>query len=217
MKLFPGIKTFEASAPTNSKGFTLAEIMIALAIGIVVISTVLKMFASLSQNYTVQNVAADVQQTGRGGLHYMTNNIRIAGLDPFQMADAGIVAATADSLRFTLDRCDLPIGGTACGSPDGEIDDKSEDITYQYNPGTGEIVECKPDALGVFHCDVLLEKVAAFKFVYVLEDDSTTSTPANTADIRSVMITLSIQEPAGRSDPVRRSFSTRVRCRNIGI
>ena len=217
MKLFPRINAFEATAPKNSKGFTLAEIMIALAVGIVVISTVLKMFSSLSQNYTVQNVAADVQQTGRAGLHYMTNNIRIAGLDPFQMADAGIVAATADRLRFTLDRCDLPIGDPACGFPDGDTADKSEDITYQYDPATGEIEECRPDASNVLQCTLLLEKVAAFKFVYLLEDGSTTSTPANTADIRSVLISLSIQEPAGRSDPVSRSYSTRVRCRNIGI
>lgn len=215
--MFPRINALETAAPANSKGFTLAEIMIALAVGIVVISTVLKMFSSLSQNYTVQNVAADVQQTGRAGLHYMTNNIRVAGLDPFGMADARIVTATADSLRFTVDRCDLPIDGTACGAPDGDTEDKSEDITYEYNAGIGVVTECMPDEFDVLQCTELLEKVEAFQFVYLLEDDSTTSTPANTADIRSVMITLSIQEPAGRSDPVRRSYSTRVRCRNIGI
>jgi len=211
------INAFDTAAAANRKGFTLAEIMIAMAVGIVVISTVLKLFFSLSQNYTVQNVAADVQQTGRAGLHYMTNHIRIAGFDPIGSADAGIKIATADDLRFTMDRCNLPRGDTACGSPDGDTEDKSEDIAYQYNAGTGVVTECRPDEHDVQQCTELLENVEAFRFVYVLEDDSTTSSPADTADVRSVMITLSIQEPAGRADPVSRAYSTRIRCRNIGI
>ena len=95
--------------------------MVAMVISAIAISAMIKLFTSLSSNYTVLNVAADVQQTGRAGLDYMSEYIRLAGLDPWGTNDAGIKTATATSLHFTMDRCDVAIGSSSgvCGEPNG--------------------------------------------------------------------------------------------------
>jgi len=210
-------KTFISRAVDDDNGFSLAELIVALAIVTIAISAMVKLFTSLSYNYTIQNVAADVQQTGRAGLEYISENIRLAGLDPFRSTGAGIEDATASSLQFTLDRCDEAIGNDGCGEPDGDIKDKFENVTYVYEDDKKILKECLYKGTASYYCENLIEKVEAFNFTYIINDGTTTSTPSDPKDVRSVIIRMTIQAPAGRADPVSREYSARVRCRNIGI
>ena len=210
-------KLFISRAGADDKGFSLVELMVAIAIVAVAMSAMVKLFTSLSHNYTVQNVAADVQQTGRAGLGYMTESIRLAGLDPFGNAGAGIEQATSASLRFTLDRCDVAIGTDGCGEPNGEITDKFEEVTFSYDDSAKVLSECLYETTGTKTCTDLVENVEAFNFTYIINDGTTTSAPSDPGTVRSVLIRMTIQEPAGRADPVSREYGTRIRCRNIGI
>ena len=72
--------------------------------------------------------------------------------------------------------------------------------------------------------DVLLDSVTALTFTYLDEDendliDYTLAPPRvpaiQLADIRTVVIALTTQRSAGRHDPVSRTYTTRVRCRNL--
>ena len=82
-------------------GFTLVDILVGLAMASIVMAAIISLFTSVGRSYTIQNVAADVQQVTRAGVEHMTQDIRMAGLDPFGTAGAEIKEFAADKIRFT--------------------------------------------------------------------------------------------------------------------
>ena len=71
--------------------------------------------------------------------------------------------------------------------------------------------------------ETLLDRVTGLTFSFLDADeneliDDTLVPPqvpvTQLVDIKTVVISLSTQRPAGRDDPVSRTYSTRVRCRN---
>jgi hypothetical protein len=146
----------------------------------------------------------------------MTQNIRMAGLDPFGTAGAEIKEFAADKIRFTLDRCSLPVGESTegCGSPDGDVDDKFENVTYQWDPAERELKQTLYAGTGSIYTETLVENVSNLSFTYLDKDEGTAS---DAADIRTVIITMTVEDPAGRGGIMRRTYSARVRCRNLGL
>ena len=177
-------------------GFSLVELLVALCIMSIFCSAIFRLFVTINRSYTIQNVTSGTQQHVRAALDFMARDIRLAGLDPLRTAGAGIVAASATSLRFTADR-----------NFDGDLNDVSEDITYNVTGGNLQLT----DDQGT---ETLTDNVNNFSFTYLDQDGAVT---AAEADIRSVEISLTLQEPAGRGRPVLRRYNTRVRCRNIGL
>jgi hypothetical protein len=51
----------------------------------------------------------------------------------------------------------------------------------------------------------------------LIEDHGETDPVGDTSQIRTVEISLIVEEPAGRGGPVQRTYTTRVRCRNAGF
>jgi hypothetical protein len=60
----------------------------------------------------------------------------------------------------------------------------------------------------------MVNNVTNMRFRYFDEDDVETT---DLNEIRSVAITMTVAEPAGRDGTVARTYNTRVRCRNLGI
>lgn len=180
----------------RSAGFTLIEMLVALLILSIVAGVAYGIFGSLSKSFTTQDVAAKTQQNLRIGIDFMTRDIRMAGLDPLDTADAGIVDATATAFRFTADK-----------NMDGDVDDPAEDVTYRLNGNKLELI----DDQGAV---TLNENITDFEFIYFDTDGAATTVVQN---IRSVGITLTATTPAGRSAPVERTYNTLIRCRNIGL
>ena len=210
-----GWKDFAISNKNRERGFTLADILVGLAMASIVMAAIISLFTSVGRSYTIQNVAADVQQVTRAGVEHMTQNIRMAGLDPFGTAGAEIKEFAADKIRFTLDRCDVPVGGPeGCGSPDGDVDDKFENVTYQWDPDQRELKQKLYEGTASDFTEPLVENVSNLSFTYLDEDDKSTS---NAAAIRTVVITMTVEDPAGRGGNVKRTYSARVRCRNLGL
>lgn len=197
-------------------GFTLVDVLVGLAMASVVMVAIISLFTAVGRSYTIQNVAADVQQVTRAGIEHMAQNIRMAGLDPFGGAGAEIKEFLADKIHFTLDRCDVPIGSDGCGLPDGDVDDKFENVTFQWDPLKRELkqtfYEGDPDATP--KTETLLENVSNLNFTYL---DSTDGVTATAADIRTVIITLTVEDPAARGQEIKRTYTARVRCRNLGL
>lgn len=75
----------------NSNGFTLIEILIALAISSIVMIALYQIFNSQQKNYLVQEEVAHIQQNARGAMLFLTNDIRMAGYDKFLTGNFGIV------------------------------------------------------------------------------------------------------------------------------
>ncbi len=186
----------------NQTGLTLIELMVALACASLVLAAIVGVYAAVSRSYTTQNVAADVQQVVRATVDYMAEDLMMAGINPNEIANVGFQDATSDRMRFTADR-----------DMDGDTGDAFEDITYEI--GGNQLQQT--DHLGT---QTLLGNLDEGRsaFVYLDEDGDTLGDPvADLTDIRSVVVTVTVSEPAGRDRMVSRTYSTRIRCRNIGL
>jgi hypothetical protein len=172
-----------------------------IAILSIVFGTLYQTFDTFKRAYTTENVVAGVQQKTRNGVEFMVHDIRLAGLDPLGLADAGFLDARSTSLQFTSD-----------SNFDGDVDDPFENITYGLN---GDLLE-QENHLG---SETLLDRVTVLTFSFLDQDeneliDDTLVPPqvpaAQLNDIKTVVITLSTQRSAGRDDPVSRTCSPRV-------
>jgi type II secretory pathway pseudopilin PulG len=209
---------------TASRGFTVVELVVALGLSAVVFGLIVSFFADMSRSTTTQNAAAAAQQTARAGVDFMAQELRLAGLDPLNSAGAGIEEISVDGtkIRFTSDSCDLPIGHSGtCDNPvpDGNVNGKNERVTYWYDAGSRVLRRYLYEGTPSETWTPLLEQVEPNPdnvplFTFLGGNGSPTTVRA---DIRTVLITLTIQEPAGRSKAVERTYSSRVRLRNIGL
>jgi type IV pilus assembly protein PilW len=215
-----------APHPFRAKGFTLIELLVTIAMSSIVLAAIGSVYMGLTRSYTRQNVAADVQQTMRAGIDYVVEDIMMAGLTG-EDCDEGIgyspkfEAASIDAMRFTSDR------NINCA-----IDNSNyENITYRYDNNALLLLQCLGLA-DVSLCDsaspdnILLENVTSLEFRYLDENGSGLGDPdplldpvpaADLEDIRTVVITMTVEEPAGRSGTVDRTYTTRVHCRNMGL
>jgi type II secretion system protein J len=188
----------------DKKGFSLIEIMVAIAIMSILSIAMMKTYTGFTRVYTTQEVAAGAQQDLRAALNIMTQDIRMAGFDPTDSDNFGVEVATATNIRITSDT-DI----------DGVVDQSNfERITYNLNAGTNQLQQILYQGTASESTQPVVDNVTNLTFTYLDEDNNITATPA---DIRTVIISMTIQELAGRGGLVTRSLSTRVQCRNLGF
>jgi type IV pilus assembly protein PilW len=174
----------------------------ALAILSIAFGTIYKGFEQLNRSYTTENVKAGVQQGARIAVEFMVQDIRLAGLDPLGTANAGVSAAvplpTSSWIEITADT-----------NFDGEISDTVdfEKITYQLDGS-----ELKQTSNIDDGAETMLNNVTDLSFTFLDADDQSTTV---NSEIRSVVISLTMEKPAGRSGPISRTYTTTVRCRNL--
>ena len=122
-------------------GFTLVELIVAMAMAVIVMGALYSTFKSQQDSYVNQEVVAEMQQNLRAALYMMARDIRIAGYDPSELADAGIVSAGPNSINFTFDIND-GIDNDADGTvdeidepiiSDSDVTDANENITYSLD------------------------------------------------------------------------------------
>ena len=208
--ILSNVKQTQTLRLSKDKGFTMLELLVAVVIGSLVLMAISTVYMSLSRSYTTQNVAANVQQAARAGVDYMVEDIVLAGLNPEDTGGFGVQSASSTSMHFTLDR-----------NMNGDQDTtNSEDITYSYDPTTNQLDQCLNALFGTSSCSVLLNNVSNVTFQYLDWNGNNLGDPVVAADldnIRTVIISMSVQEPAGRDGTVTRTYSTRIRCRNLGV
>jgi hypothetical protein len=153
----------------------------------------------------------------------MVQDIRQAGLDPFETGVPGITRASLIEIRFTADRdmdgvLDNPFVA------DGISDSDLERIGYAYDSVSQLEMFLRDEDNLVQSQDILLDNVIGLTFGYLDAEENDLidytllppEVPADQLDdIRTVVISLTSQRPAGRDDPVSRTYTTRVRCRNL--
>ena len=101
----------------SAAGFTMMEMLMALAIFSIAFGTIYKTFDNLNRSTATENVKAGTQQAVRIAVDFMVQDIRLAGLNPLGSPGIGIQAISPSSIRFTMD-----------ANFDGDDDDTFEDI-----------------------------------------------------------------------------------------
>ena len=188
----------------NKNGFTLIELAVVIAIMSIVLGAIYSVFAATNRSTTNNEVIAEVMQNLRTSIDFMEQDIRMAGLDRFGSANAGIEAATATNLRFTADR-----------NMDDVLNDNIERITYFYDAANNRLRQCLWEGT-LDDWQTVAENVTNFQFSYMDADDNLLAFPiADLTEIRTVVVSMSIEQPAGRSEPINRTINKRILCRNL--
>lgn len=205
-------------SPGRQSGFTLVEVLVTIAMMSIFTAAAMAVLIPLSRSYTTTDVASSAQQVVRMAVEVMASDIRLAGLDPLQQLKgfdssglplAGFQEASATSIRFTCDR--VPDGEEEAN---GEIEDSNfENINYYYDAATQSLNLRLYAGAPVQTTQPLVDNVTSLRFRYYDRDGNETG---DLDEIRSVQISMTVEEEAGMEGTVERSYSTRVLCRNLG-
>ncbi len=189
----------------NQEGFSLIELTIAMAMGLILLTGVYSVFSNQEKAYRVQDQLTEMLQSNRVGVDFMTRDIRMAGYDITESGIFGFTdsnysnqatatsVATAQEIYFTVD-----------DNEDGVLDNNTnEKKGYRIvdTSGDGNFDTLQIDMLGS-GWQPFIENVVALSFVYTYADGELSSgaagLPDNTdvdntndfADVRSVQISM---------------------------
>jgi type IV pilus assembly protein PilW len=182
----------------GAAGFTLVELLIATAIAGIVMGGIYSVYVSQQTSYTAQAQVTALEQNVRAAVYFMQRDISMAGCDPSGTAHAGILTATAHSIRLTED-----LNG------DGDAAEYNEDISYSLYT-SGGIQKLGRKTPFTTSNQPVAEGVDVLDFVYL--DGAGQVLPAPVSDpskIRSVQITLVV-----RSDKADPHYSNTIVYRN---
>lgn len=205
----------KTNTPIYSKaGFSLVELLMALASSMIVLAAIYSVFSITNKNCTTQNVAANVQQNLRAAIGMMARDIRLAGLDPIDTDSFGIEYAAQTKIRFTQDSFD-----TVIDDFNGIVDEANlEQVTYELVGS--QIIQTLYETVYTSspNSAVLISNIEDLNFTYLDVNGNDLGNPVADLDrIRTVRISITVEEPAGRHEPVRRTLTRQVECRNLGF
>jgi type IV pilus assembly protein PilW len=165
--------------PKNKEsGFTLVELLIAMTIGLIILTALSSTFLMQRKTYDVQEQIVEMVQTARAAMDMVSREIRMAGYNP---RDAGFDGITydADQLEIKADMYET----NNTGNPDGDTNDSNEHIIYTMD--SDYPFEIRRNTGGGRQEFAL--NIQSFTFEYL--DSSGIATTA-TADIRQIRITI---------------------------
>lgn len=201
------------TVPLSEKnGFTLVEVLVALALTGIVMAGIYSAYYSQQKSYVVQESTAILQQNLRSAMYMMEREIRMAGCDPQGSTGAAIITANAGTLQFSEDISDDPADdddgdGNGDDDPDGILQSR-EDITYTRS-GTN----LTRDAGG--GAQTVAENIQSLNFIFYNASGTQIAQPiaaASLVDIRAIQINMT----ASDSNQTRQMTSL-VKCRNLGL
>ena len=165
------------STENRERGFTLVELLIAMTLGLIVLSSLASVFVSQRKTYDAQEQVAEMVQGARAAMDMISSELKMAGYDPTG-ADFVGVPYSATQLQILADIDD----DAGTGSGDGDTGDPHENIIYTYDSANKQIDRNTGGGAQPF-----AENIQAFTFQYYDKDLNTTTTAA---DIRQIDITI---------------------------
>ena len=160
------------------QGFSLVELLVAMAITAVVMTAVFKMYTTQQDSYVLQEQVAEMQQNGRTARYVITREIRMAGYNPTRKLNVGnfvtsfVVKLPGDGLgdgdpNKTSTGFDI-IAFTLDYNGDGFLDASfDEQIAYRVAGENLQRFDVGNDAWLT-----VVENIEALGFAYAFDDDN---------------------------------------------
>lgn len=224
----------------DDRGFTLVELMVAMAVSSIIMTSIYLAYTTQQKMYTSQNAVVEMQQNIRAALLVMGDELRMAGYDPEQLGTAGITSAGATSLTFTViaDNDSDDNDGDGTTDEPGELKTVTYDLYDAYSNGINDIGRQVGSSSTTKRA--LAENIERMEFLYILDDNSKTTSPSlsELRNIRSVRISILAGSSRKDRDSINNTiytaasgatwgpFNDRIRrrllistvyCRNLGL
>lgn len=170
------------SATKYSKGFTLIELMVALALTSIIMAGIMAAYVSQLKAHVTQQTIVEMQQNLRSAMQHMEKEIRMAGYDdPNKTSVAGLTTVLANTFGFTMDLND---DGDLVDPATGTSDPNEQVIYTLANNASG--FQCLMRNTGGGN-QPIAENIEVLNFVYL----DKFRVPTNVAmDVRSVQVTM---------------------------
>lgn len=163
-------------------GFTLIELMVSIAIGLVVLASVATTFTSQTRAYSTQEQLNQMEQNLRGALDIMSREIKMAGYKPNSGTVNGVVSYSSTALTI---QADIDGSGDVLASGTGSST-AYEQIAYAYDSGNKKITRQVGDGA----VTTLAENIAAFSFTFYQSQSSGGAAATSVANIRQIKISM---------------------------
>ncbi|MDO9228598.1 MAG: prepilin-type N-terminal cleavage/methylation domain-containing protein [Syntrophales bacterium] len=172
----------------GARGFSLVEMLIAMAVGMVVLGAMYSVFTIQDKTFANQENFVEMQQSVRAGMDMMAREIMMAGYDPAGVNsdanpsnDFSGVTVNASQLQIREDIADL--------NGDGDTGDENENIVYiykYYDENSDYPYQIKRKT-GDGSFQPFVENVQSFTFQYLDGAGNVTTVSAN---VRRIRITI---------------------------
>jgi len=173
-------------------GFTLIELMISMAIGLVVLAAVTKTFTVQSRQNNAEEQVAQMQQNARGAVDLMIREVQMAKYDPAATAfPSGTYGVTYSATQLQI-KSDMDGSGTLDTTTSGSV----ENIVYVYDSVNLWIMRQLGSA-GT--AQILADNITAFTFNYYDANGTAVTSAGSSGNIRKV--TISITARTAKADP----------------
>lgn len=158
----------------REKGFTLVELLIAMALALVIITALSSAFISQRKTYAVQEQVSEMVQNARAAMDMITREVKMAGYDPMKTLTLGTTVGIPYNSSQLQILADL--------NGDGDTADSSENIVYTYDSTYKQIDRNTGGGSQPF-----AENIQSFTFQYY---DGAGNTTTTADEIREIKITI---------------------------
>ncbi len=182
----------------TEQGFTLIEMLVSLAIGLVILGITMSLFFVQKDTFSRQDQLSEMQQNVRAAMDMIIRDMRMAGYDPAEAGFVGIGIDTADSSTVTV-YADLDGDGTTNGT--------DETIEYYFN---NDQIARNTDA------SPIAEYIESLAFTYF---DSAGNATTTASGIRKIQVDIlgRTRGTISTSGYGYGSLTSSVRPKNLGI
>ena len=154
---------------SKEHGFTLVELLVAMAITAVVMAAVYTLYKTQQESYIAQDQVVEMQQNVRASLYQMARDMRMAGFNPqrapnvggfvTQLPDDGGGTTTTNStnIALTIDKDSNDVSNGVI-----DIDDDDEQIAYRLDNNRLEKFRVSDDTW-----QTVADNISAVDFVYL--------------------------------------------------
>lgn len=163
-------------------GFTLIELMVSIAIGLVVLASVATTFTSQTRAYSAQEQINQMEQNLRGALDIMSREIKMAGYKPNGGSVTGVISYSSTGLTI---QADIDGNGSVLASGSGSSA-AYEQIVYAYDSANKKITRQVGDGT----VTTLAENISAFSFTYYQSQSSGGAAATSASNIRQIKISM---------------------------